>query len=400
MNEAVLRTIITDANGAETLVKEADDLGRNFKDQRMTTNQIRAIFNEVRQIQGMWDINDENREKALRRFVLLKPKMAYRARKERGNAVRSLVEILDPAADLVIAEVTGPSWGTAFLMEHALESGKPVLALFYKEVDHPLPMMIKGHPELYVEHYDEDNIHSILKKNLEHFKQMKRKKGKLIVIDGADGSGKATQTKKLLKYLKKNKLKNKYITFPRYYTSFHGKHVGRFLTGEFGGNSEVSPYLSSLAFALDRLHARDEIVDWLSCGNVVVADRYVSASLAHQGSKMPPKKRKHFLNWLYDMEYKEHKLPKEDLVIYLYVPVKKAQELIGKKGKRGYIKGKDIQEGDIKHQKRSIEMYRDFCKKHKHWIEVKCVERGKLLSVDEIHEKILGVLKKKKIIAG
>ncbi|MBT7074373.1 MAG: type III-A CRISPR-associated protein Csm2 [Anaerolineae bacterium] len=104
MNEAVLRTIITDANGAETLVKEADDLGRNFKDQRMTTNQIRAIFNEVRQIQGMWDINDENREKALRRFVLLKPKMAYRARKERGNAVRSLVEILDPAADLVIAE--------------------------------------------------------------------------------------------------------------------------------------------------------------------------------------------------------------------------------------------------------------------------------------------------------
>ena len=303
-------------------------------------------------------------------------------------------------ADLVIAEVTGPSWGTAFLMEHALESGKPVLALFYKEVDHPLPMMIKGHPELYVEHYDEDNIHSILKKNLEHFKQMKRKKGKLIVIDGADGSGKATQTKKLLKYLKKNKLKNKYITFPRYYTSFHGKHVGRFLTGEFGGNSEVSPYLSSLAFALDRLHARDEIVDCVSCGNVVVADRYVSASLAHQGSKMPPKKRKHFLNWLYDMEYKEHKLPKEDLVIYLYVPVKKAQELIGKKGKRGYIKGKDIQEGDIKHQKRSIEMYRDFCKKHKHWIEVKCVERGKLLSVDEIHEKILGVLKKKKIIAG
>ena len=104
MNKSVLSTIITDANGAETLVKEADDLGKNFKNQRMTTNQIRAIFNEVRQIQGMWDINDENRKKALRRFVLLKPKMAYRARKERGNAVRSLVEILDPAVDLVIAE--------------------------------------------------------------------------------------------------------------------------------------------------------------------------------------------------------------------------------------------------------------------------------------------------------
>ena len=102
-------------------------------------------------------------------------------------------------ADLMIAEVTEPSWGTAFLMEQALDKGKPVLALFYKEIDHSLPLMIKGHPELYVEHYDEDNLYAILKKNLSHFKQMKKKKGKLIVIDGADGSGKATQTKKLLK---------------------------------------------------------------------------------------------------------------------------------------------------------------------------------------------------------
>lgn len=303
-------------------------------------------------------------------------------------------------ADLMIAEVTNPSWGTAFLMEQALEAGKPVLALFYKEAEHPLPMMIKGHPELYVEHYNKDNIHAILKKNFNHFNQMKFKKGKLIVIDGADGSGKATQTKKLLRYLKKNRTKNRYITFPRYYTSFHGKHVGRFLTGEFGGNSEVSPYLSSLAFALDRLHARDEIVDWLKEGSVVVADRYVSASMAHQGSKMTPKKRKAFIDWLYTMEYKEHKLPKEDLVVYLYVPVKKAQELIGKKKTRGYIKGKDIQEADIKHQKRSIEMYRNFCKKYKHWTEIKCVEKGQLLSVEEIHEKIIKVLTDKKIIVG
>ena len=110
MNEATRRTIITDANGAETLVKEADDLGRNFKNQGMTTNQIRAIFNEVRQIQGMWKISDGSdekdlhREKALRRFILLKPKMKYRARKERGNAVSALVDELMPAADLVIAE--------------------------------------------------------------------------------------------------------------------------------------------------------------------------------------------------------------------------------------------------------------------------------------------------------
>ncbi len=301
--------------------------------------------------------------------------------------------------DLMIAEVTQPSWGTAFLIEDALEHDKPVLALFYKNNGNDFPLMIKGHSELYSEHYDEDNLDIVLKRNLDHFNQIELKKGKLIVIDGADGSGKATQTKKLLSHLKTKKIKNKYITFPRYYTSFHGKHVGRFLTGEFGGNNEVSPYMSSLAFALDRLTARDEIVEWLKEGNVIVADRYVSASMAHQTSKLAPRKRKDFVTWLYDMEYKEHKLPKEDIVIYLYVPVTTAQALIGKKGKRGYTKGKDEAEKDVSHQKKSIEMYRELCKRFRHWQMIKCVDRkGNLLSIDEVHQLILKTLSDKKII--
>jgi dTMP kinase len=329
----------------------------------------------------------------------LKKGVKSRDKKAAANLYKRELDLI-AASDLMIAEVTVPSWGTAFLMEDALEHGKPVLALFYKDNGKDLPLMIKGHPELYVEHYDEDNLHAVLGKNLKHFKEMKNKKGKLIVIDGADGSGKATQTKLLLKYLKDNKVSNRYITFPRYYTSFHGKHVGRFLTGEFGGNNEVNPYLSSLAFALDRLTARDEIVEWLSEGNVVVADRYVSASLAHQGSKMTLKKRKHFLDWLYEMEYKEHKLPKEDIVIYLYVPVKTAQALIDKKGKRGYTKDKkDEAEKDLKHQKKSIEMYKKLSKRFKHWQMIKCVDaKGNLLEIKDVHELILKVLKSQKII--
>ena len=114
MDKTKLKRIITDEDGAETLVKEADILGRKFKRDGLKTTQIRAIFGEVRQIQGMWNISDNDedneknthRKKALRRFNLLKPKMAYRARKEgrKGNVVDKLVEILDPAADLVIAE--------------------------------------------------------------------------------------------------------------------------------------------------------------------------------------------------------------------------------------------------------------------------------------------------------
>lgn len=98
-----LTTIITDPDGAETLVRTADALGKDLQRQRLTTSQIRAIFGEVRQIQAEWSIK-ESRRKALRKLILLKPKMAYRARRESGRAVEALREVLDPAVDLVVNE--------------------------------------------------------------------------------------------------------------------------------------------------------------------------------------------------------------------------------------------------------------------------------------------------------
>lgn len=98
-----LRIIITDPDGAETLVKWADTLGRDLKNAGLTTSQIRALFGEVRQIQAQWGMGEESRRKAQRRLVLLKPKMAYRARKG-GRAVRDLVNALRPALDEVINE--------------------------------------------------------------------------------------------------------------------------------------------------------------------------------------------------------------------------------------------------------------------------------------------------------
>ena len=94
-----LRVIITDSEGAETLVTWADELGQGLKDQGLTTAQIRALFGEVRQIQAEWSIR---RNQARRRLILLKPKMAYRARRERGRAVAELVEVLRPALDMVV----------------------------------------------------------------------------------------------------------------------------------------------------------------------------------------------------------------------------------------------------------------------------------------------------------
>ncbi len=94
-----LRTIITDPNGAQMLVEWANRLGKHLKDSGLTTHQIRTLFGEVRLIQAEWSTN---RQRAFRRLVLLKPKMAFRARKERGKAVGELVKVLDPALDLVI----------------------------------------------------------------------------------------------------------------------------------------------------------------------------------------------------------------------------------------------------------------------------------------------------------
>jgi len=99
-NEADLVRIITDPNSAELLVREADNLGQNLKQAGLATNQIRALFGEVRQIQGEWTV-EGRRTYALRKLILLKPKMAYRARRERGRAVRMLVEVLEPAVNIV-----------------------------------------------------------------------------------------------------------------------------------------------------------------------------------------------------------------------------------------------------------------------------------------------------------
>lgn len=304
-------------------------------------------------------------------------------------------------ADCMVADVTLPSWGTAFLMEHALSMGKPVLALFYKEAATPLPFMIAGHPDLYVAHYSKGNARTVLKKNLEYFASMTRRKGKLIVIDGTDGSGKGTQTDLLLKYLEDKKIKNKYIDFPRYYTSFHGQMVGRYLSGEFGSLESSSPYLTSLFYAMDRLTARDEIVDWLEEGNTVVANRYTTSSMAFQTARISKEKREEFLKWLYEMEYKEHKLPKEDVVIFLYVPVEISQKLIEQKAKREYTKGKqkDINEANVAYQKEVLDLYLELSKKNPHWVVIKCVDnKGKLLSIEKVHAKIIAALKSHEII--
>ncbi len=304
-------------------------------------------------------------------------------------------------ADCIVAEVTVPSSGVGGEIVYALTHDKPVLCLFYKDASDALSPMITGNPSehLYLEHYDEDSLTVVLKQFIDEVLIQRSRKGKLIVIDGGDGSGKTTQSELLSVYFLNKGVKVKSFDFPRYYSSFHGKVVGRFLAGEFGGVNEVSPYLASLAYALDRAAAKKEMDDWLGHGGTIVSNRYATSNMAHQGARLPEEKRKEFLDWIDELEYKVHKIPREDIVIYLHVEWKVGMELTKKKGNRAYLAGKqDILEADETHRAASEEMYLHLAKKQKNWAVIECVIDGVILTKEMIHEKVLEVLRSRKLI--
>lgn len=305
-------------------------------------------------------------------------------------------------ADCIVAEVTKPSSGVGGEIVYALVNHKPVLALFYKDAENLLSPMIAGNPSehLFIEHYEDDNVAIILKHFFSQVAIQKKRKGKLIVIDGGDGSGKATQSELLAAFLKKNGFRVKYMDFPRYYSSFHGRVVGRFLSGEFGGLDAVSPYLAALAYALDRAGAKEEMDSWLTHGGIILSNRYATSSMAHQAAKLPEAKRKEFIEWLDEMEYKVHKIPREDIVVYLYVPWKIGYELTQKKEARKYANGgMDIAEKDMRHRQESEAMYLKLAKERKNWVKIDCVDKdGKLLPKDVIHRQIIDALLQRKLI--
>lgn len=220
------------------------------------------------------------------------------------------------------------------------------------------------------------------------------KKGKFIVIDGTDGSGKATQVKELVKNLRKNKIKVKTIDFPRYQENFFGKFIGECLVGEHGDFLKLSPKIASVLYAADRFESSHQIRKWLNSGINVIADRYASSNQIHQGGKIiDNKKRKEFLSWLEKMEFGVFGLPKPDVILYLDVPVKINNELLKKNDsqkKKVYQKGKeDMVENDLKYMIDSKKSAIKMIKESNNWIGVNCVKRGDLRSIGDIAQEIL-----------
>lgn len=220
------------------------------------------------------------------------------------------------------------------------------------------------------------------------------KRGKLIVIDGSDGSGKATQTRFLLARLKAAGYRTKTLDFPQYEANHFGQLLGRCLAGDFGDFIAIDPHIGSVLYAADRFESKPKIESWLKAGNIVVLDRYVSANQIHQGGKIhDAKKQREFLSWLDHMEHGVFGLPRPDGIVYLDVPVEISQWLLGQEEqqrKKVYLKRgqKDLAETNVKHLTESRRNALHLVKKLNHWTRIDCSKKGELLSREAIAEKV------------
>jgi dTMP kinase len=225
------------------------------------------------------------------------------------------------------------------------------------------------------------------------------KKGKLIVVDGTDGSGKSTQIGLLLKHLKKDGRKVKLVDFPEYYSNFFGAFIGHCLSERYYDFVKVHPKIASVLYAADRFESKDKIKKWLNEGNIVIANRYASANQIHQGGKIAnTKKREAFLKWLAEMEYNVFKIPKPDAVFYLSVPVPVVMKLIKERNKnqtRAYLgKKKDVVEKDKNYMENSRKSALWLAKTQPGWVKIECVKNGVLDTRENIHEEIYAKVKK------
>lgn len=223
-------------------------------------------------------------------------------------------------------------------------------------------------------------------------------KGKFIVIDGIDGTGKATQAALLVERLRKEGRKVKAIDFPGYYRNFFGKLIGEYLAGKYGDFIEVDPHIASVLYAADRFESAPMIRTWLDEGYIVVADRYVSANQIHQGAKIDsPAGRKEFLHWLDKMEYGVFKIPKPDLILYLDLPIRLSQKLLRTKlasFKKRYNKGRkvDVAEDNLAHMDASRRSALGMIKKSNNWQKIDCDGDGEIKPRQVIHERIWSIV--------
>ena len=202
-------------------------------------------------------------------------------------------------------------------------------------------------------------------------------KGRLLVIEGLDGSGKATQAKLLASHLAESGCKVMEITFPDY-ESDSSALVKMYLSGQFGDKpDDVNPYAAS---------------SFYEAGGIVIADRYTTSNAVHQCSKLPPEQWDDFLRWAFDYEYRLLGLPAPDAVVYLQVDPAVSQKLMTGRY-HGDESRKDVHEKDIEYLARSRRAA-EYCAEHLGWATVHCTENGAMRTIEDIQAEVRALAEK------
>ncbi len=221
--------------------------------------------------------------------------------------------------------------------------------------------------------------------------------GKLIVLEGTDGSGKGTQSKLLVDYLENTSIPHATVDFPRYKESFFGELAGSMLMGELGAIESIPPKLAVLPFACDRWLVKADMDKWLAEGKVVLANRYTASSAVYHAARLPESERAAFIDWVFRLEQDSIGLPKENITIFLDTPLAVSQALLQK---REYQEGKkvDMYEKDLA-MLRIVESLYDVLRTTKgNWKTIECTKDGAMRAAVEIHKEVLDVLKQNALL--
>lgn len=216
--------------------------------------------------------------------------------------------------------------------------------------------------------------------------------GRLIVIEGLDGSGKATQSRLLTDALARQGLLVRQVSFPCY-ESDSSALIKMYLRGDFGSDPEdVNAYAASAFFAVDRYASyKSDWQDFYCSGGVVIADRYTTSNAIHQCSKLPEEAWDDYLDWLFTFEYGHLGIPSPDQVIYLASEVAVSQRLLMERY-HGEDSKRDIHERDLTYLERS-QRAAEYCAKKLGWTRISCVESEAFRTIEEIHDEVLRALK-------
>ena len=216
--------------------------------------------------------------------------------------------------------------------------------------------------------------------------------GKLIVIEGTDGSGKSTQFRLLTEAVAQAGWEFRKLVFPQYQEESSAL-IRMYLGGQFGDKpSDVNAYAASAFYAVDRYASYKKVWgEWYEQGGLVLSDRYTTSNAVHQASKEPEERQGEFLRWLYEFEYDKLGLPRPDLTIYLDVPTEYTEKLMRSREAATGTQA-DIHEQDLAYLATCRRMGRAAAHYYG-WTVIHCVRDGEMRSIEDIHQEIYSHVK-------